>query len=53
MVPLPDLVEDVLLGSEPILLGLAVLTTSAFVQVIGPLSDLVLGWDRVGDGYRF
>jgi hypothetical protein len=30
--------EDLLLGSEPILLVLAILATAAFVQLVSPLS---------------
>jgi hypothetical protein len=37
------LVEDLMLGFEPVLLGLAVLTTPAFVKLIGPFPDLILG----------
>jgi hypothetical protein len=29
---------DILLGSEPVLLFIAILTTAAFIQLISPLS---------------
>ena len=42
VVPLPLVLEDFLLGAEPVLFILAGFTTTAFIQLIGPLSDPVL-----------
>src|ERR1700693_2657847 len=43
-VPFPPLFENLLLGAEPVLFVLAGFTTTAFVELIGPLSDHVVGW---------
>jgi len=42
VVPLPLLFEDLLLGAEPVLFVLAGFTTTALIQLIGPLSYHVL-----------
>ena len=47
VVPSSLLLEDFLLGADPVLFVLAGFTTTAFIQLIGPLSYCVLGWDGV------
>jgi len=49
---LSPLFEDLLLGAEPVLLVMAKSTATGFIQLIGPLSDPVLGWDSACHLYR-
>jgi hypothetical protein len=48
--PLPLPLEDLLLGAEPVLLVLAGFVTAAFIQLVGPLSYLVLSCDGTVPG---
>jgi hypothetical protein len=45
VLPLPTLVEDLLLGSEPVLLVFAMPTTAALVERMGSLAYLIVGWN--------